>query len=160
MRRAWQYAWASPNSAIGLTLAALALRPRRLRLVDGVLEAHGPLLRWLLARMPLAPHGVAAMTLGHVVIGRDPRTLDATRSHERIHVAQYERWGALFLPAYVGSSLWALLRGGHPYFDNAFEREALRRDAGAEAPALPSPSPGTRALCREAAARSPARRTS
>jgi len=46
------------------------------------------------------------------------------RAHEQVHVGQMERWGILFLLAYPLASLWAWARGGHPYLDNAFEREA------------------------------------
>jgi hypothetical protein len=66
------------------------------------------------------------MTLGHVVWGVDPAALDRTRAHERIHVAQYERWGPLFLPAYALSSLMAWSRGQDPYRDNRFERQAFK----------------------------------
>jgi hypothetical protein len=69
------------------------------------------------------------MTLGHVVIGRDAVSLENTRSHERVHVEQYERWGPLFVPAYLLASLWAIARRRHPYFDNAFEQEAFSRDS-------------------------------
>lgn len=75
--------------------------------------------------MPPWGHGADAMTLGHVVIGRDAMALEGTRAHERVHVRQYERWGPFFVPAYFLAGAWALLRGGHPYFDNRFEREAL-----------------------------------
>ena len=44
--------------------------------------------------------------------------------HERIHVRQCERWGPLFLPAYLLASAFIALRGGNPYLDNPFEREA------------------------------------
>jgi hypothetical protein len=71
--------------------------------------------------------GASTMTFGHVVLGRDEHALAETRAHERVHVRQYERWGVLFLPAYLASSLWALLSGRHYYFDNAFEREAFER---------------------------------
>lgn len=64
------------------------------------------------------------MTLGHVVLGCNAQTLQITRRHERVHVAQCERWGPLFIPAYLFASLLALLRGRHPYRDNHFEREA------------------------------------
>jgi hypothetical protein len=40
-------------------------------------------------------------------------------------VRQYERWGVLFFPLYLGSSLWQLLRGRSPYYANRFEREAF-----------------------------------
>ena len=66
-----------------------------------------------------------AITFGHVVLSVDE--LDAEiMEHELVHVRQYERWGPLFWPAYVLSSLWARTRGGHAYWDNHFEREARR----------------------------------
>jgi hypothetical protein len=99
----------------------------RVAVCDGVIEAHGPLLRWFLTRLGPVPGGIAAITLGHVVLGRDAQTLQETRSHERVHVRQYERWGPFFLPAYAAASVWALARGGHAYFDNWFEREARHR---------------------------------
>jgi hypothetical protein len=123
----FRYVWAAPPTAIGLALSILALRKERVAVVDGVIEAHGPLLRWGLTRLAPLPGGISAITLGHVVLGRDARALYETREHERVHVRQYERWGPFFLPAYVAASLWALARGGHAYFDNWFEREARHR---------------------------------
>jgi hypothetical protein len=117
-----RYLWALvPNTILGLLIVACGIaHGGRARWVDGVLEAHGGLATWLLRRV-----GASAMTLGHVVIGIDPWCLDQSRDHERVHVRQYERWGPLFLPLYGWSSLWAWLRGRHPYFDNAFERQAF-----------------------------------
>jgi hypothetical protein len=69
--------------------------------------------------------GALAITLGHIVLGRDAAALDSTRTHERVHVRQVERWGLFFLPAYLLSSLLALLRGHDSYRDNWFEREAF-----------------------------------
>ena len=42
---------------------------------------------------------------------------------------QCERWGPLFIPAYLLASLWILFnpRGRNPYFDNPFEREAYNK---------------------------------
>jgi hypothetical protein len=94
--------------------------------VNGVLEVHGPILAWLLSRALPPPGGAAAMTLGHVVLGRDLAALEATRAHERVHVRQCETWGPLFVPAYLAASGWAVLRGGHFYFDNWFESQAER----------------------------------
>jgi hypothetical protein len=85
----------------------------------------GPWLAWLLRRGTLPAAGVEALTLGHVVLGRDRRCLERCREHERVHVAQYERWGPLFLPAYLLSSLWLLATGRDPYRDNPFERQAF-----------------------------------
>ena len=41
--------------------------------------------------------------------------------HELVHVRQYERWGPLFVPAYVGAAIVARIRGGRAYADNPFE---------------------------------------
>jgi hypothetical protein len=106
----------------------LALRGGRIEVVDGCLEAHGPLLNWSLKHFTLLPGGIAAITLGHVIVGRDAPALLATRRHERVHVRQYERWGPLFVPAYCAASIWALVIGRHPYTDNWFEM-AARREA-------------------------------
>jgi hypothetical protein len=100
----------------------------RFAVVDGVLEVHGPLLRWALRRLVPIPGGAAAIALGHVVLGRDRAALESTRSHERVHVRQCERWGPFFIPAYLTASAWAIVRGCDPYFDNAFEREAFAAD--------------------------------
>jgi hypothetical protein len=109
---------------IGLVLAVMAFRGGRVSLVNGVVEAHGPMLAWALSRLVPLRGGAQAITLGHVVLARSARLLDATRTHERVHVSQCERWGPLFVPAYLAAGTWAFVRGGHPYVDNPFEREA------------------------------------
>lgn len=119
--------WALPNSLFGLLLTPLALGRRgRIRLHRGAIEASGPVLAWLLRNAVPIRGGARAMTLGHVVLGRDDVCLEDCASHERVHVRQYERWGPLFLPAYSLSSLLALWRGEDPYFGNRFEIEAHR----------------------------------
>jgi hypothetical protein len=125
------YAWAFPNTAVGLLAMTLgALCSERVggrtsqRVVDGVLEVHGGLVTWILTNCTLLEGGASAMTLGHVVLGRDEFLLDLTRDHERVHVRQCERWGPLFLPAYLLASFYIFLRGGRAYRDNPFEREA------------------------------------
>jgi len=123
----WRYGWALPATLLGLLMAGLALRRGRARVIDGVLEAHGPWLRWALTTCVPLPGGVAAITLGHVVLGQNEHALEYTRAHERVHVRQYERWGVFLLPAYLVASVYAALSGGHYYFDNAFEREASAR---------------------------------
>lgn len=126
------YLWAGPNSLLALVLVAvlsLGGRPRRMRVVCGVLEVEGGGVTWFLRRVLLPPRGASALTLGHVVFGRDAECLERTRLHERVHVAQYERWGPLFLPAYAAASLRAWARGGAPYRDNVFEREAYAAEA-------------------------------
>ena len=119
-----RYLWASPTTIVGLVLAFALIRRGRAAVVDGVIEAHSPLLGRALNRLTPLAGGATAITLGHVVIGRDARALETTRAHERMHVRQYELWGPLFVPAYFAAGLYELARGRHPYFDNRFEREA------------------------------------
>ena len=128
------YAWTLPTTALGLLFLPLVLLSRTsgAKVVDGVLELHGGPVEYFLRRCTLLRGGASAMTLGHVVLGRDERLLDLTRSHERVHVRQCERWGPLFVPAYLVASLLVLLRGGRPYEDNPFEREAYGRSEGTE----------------------------
>ncbi len=94
------------------------------RRVRGTLEIYGGAPAWLLRHGTLLKGGAEAITLGHVIIGRTPEALDRCRSHEHVHVRQYEKWGPFFLPAYFLAGLWAWARGQDPYRDNPFEREA------------------------------------
>ena len=123
--RALAYVWASPTTMLGLLLVGLALAGRgRVARVAGVIEAHGGWVRRLLESVVPLRGGADALTLGHVVVGRTAESLERYRAHERVHVRQCERWGPLFVPAYACASLWAWARGGDPYRDNPFEREA------------------------------------
>jgi hypothetical protein len=125
VRRSIVYLWTLPTTLVGLWLLPLALLTGGgAKLVDGVLEIHGGLVSFLLRRCTLLKGGASAMTFGHVVLGRDQLLLDLTRAHERVHVRQAERWGPLFIPAYLMGSLIALMRGRRAYLDNPFEREA------------------------------------
>ncbi len=67
------------------------------------------------------------MTLGHTIIGKSADALAICRDHEQIHVQQYERWGPLFVPAYLACSayLWFLKRDW--YLENPFEIEAYSK---------------------------------
>ena len=129
--RALAYLWALPNTLLGMpfVLAAL-LSGGRVRRVEGVLEVHGRAIAWLLQRAVPLRGGAQALTIGHIVLGRDAAALDRCRRHEQAHVRQYERWGSFFLPAYFAASLLAYLRGGNPYWDNPFERDARRAERG------------------------------
>ncbi|MBC8108331.1 MAG: hypothetical protein H7Z14_17225 [Anaerolineae bacterium] len=129
--RLFAYLWAAPTSAIGLLfLIPPLLRISRvhMRIVDGVLELHGGIVSLFLRHGTLLPGGAAAMTLGHVVLGANQLSLDETRDHERVHVRQVERWGPVFIPAYLVASLIAWMRGRDPYMDNPFEIEAFGRN--------------------------------
>jgi hypothetical protein len=119
------YLWTLPTTAVGVPFVVAALvSGGGMKVVDGVLEVHGGLVSTFLRRCTPLRGGASAMTLGHVVIGRSPELLAFTRRHERVHVRQAERWGPLFLPAYLLSSLAMFMCGKRPYRDNPFEREA------------------------------------
>ena len=116
------YLWASPVTAVGLVLAALAaLTGGKVRTRGGVVEVHGGWERWLLTGNRLWTGG-AAMTLGHVILARDEACLDRSRPHELGHVRQFERWGPFLLPAYWLIAAWLKCRGYHPYLDHPFEQ--------------------------------------
>jgi hypothetical protein len=87
----------------------------------GAIEFYGGFARWFAEKW-----GFSAMTLGHVIIGRDPGCLEFCREHEQAHVRQAELWGALFIPAYLLASVAAWWRGEDYYLDNYFERDARR----------------------------------
>jgi len=140
-----RYVWAAPTTALGLLLVLSGLWRAQARVVEGVLEAHGPVLAWLLAHLTRVPCGAAAF--GHVVIARDRRSLEETRAHERVHVRQCETWGPLFVPAYLTASLWAVCHGRNFYFDNRFEVEAFQTGSsrhGAQSAVASEDTPGVR----------------
>ena len=114
--------WASPYTLFGLFVGCLGLMTGgKFHKSVGALEFHGGAVSWFLKRIPIGP---SAMTLGHTIIGLTKSDLDRTRDHEMVHVRQYERWGILFVPAYLIASLIAYLQGKNYYRDNSFEVEA------------------------------------
>jgi hypothetical protein len=118
----WRYLWASPATLLGL-LTALVLLPfgagvaLRSGVVEVSLDRPG---NW--SRGRLLPF--TAITLGHVVVATSALEQDRLRAHERVHVAQFERWGPILLLAYPAESVFQLLRGHRPYWDNRFEVQA------------------------------------
>ena len=90
------YLWALPYSLFGI--ASGLLLSGRFEIVEGVCEIHSPAIAGVLKRFPVP---ASAITLGHVVLARDHEMLGLTRAHERVHVRQYERWGIMFVPAYL-----------------------------------------------------------
>ena len=125
MTRSIVYAWAAPTTLVGLAAGGFTLcSGGRVQAREGALEFHGGFARWFLERRVVR---ASAMTLGHVILGRDVACLEVCRAHEQAHVRQVERWGVAFLPAYVAASVIAWKRGAHYYRDNWFERDARRR---------------------------------
>ncbi len=133
IQRIAAYAWASPNTLIGLAAGVVMLTcGARLRFVRGAAEFSGGLIGSLVTS-PAVACPYHAMTLGHVILGSDEVALDCSRDHEQVHVRQYEQWGPFFLPAYVASSIWQLLCGRRVYRDNWFEQQAFNSPGGTTA---------------------------
>jgi hypothetical protein len=124
-RRTIAYLWVSPVTLFGLAFALLAYwMGASVKRRHGVLEVAGntrtPILQSISKRFE-------AITIGHVILGRNHGTLTRYRSHEHVHVRQYERWGLLFPVLYVLASFRALLTGKRFYWDNVFEVEARNK---------------------------------
>ena len=123
-RRLLAYLWAAPVTLLGLLAGLLAyLLGATFKRRHGVIEIAGnsrtPVLRSISRQFE-------AITLGHVILGRNHGTLARWRSHEHVHVRQYERWGALMPLLYLLASLHAWASGKHFYWDNVFEVEARK----------------------------------
>jgi hypothetical protein len=121
-----RFAWASPYTLLGLACYLVPWKGQRwLVRHRGTIGIVGPGIEKLLLRAPI-PGGAAALTLGHSILATSHETFLDTWEHERIHVLQYERWGPLFVPAYLLCGLWQKVHGKDPYMDNPFEIEARR----------------------------------
>lgn len=131
LMRPARYLWAAPTTTVGLLAGGLAVvSGGRVQRRLGALEFHGGFATWFMMRVAKA----SAMTLGHVILGRDAWCLDRFRRHEQAHVRQCEVWGIAFIPAYLACSAWEWLhraQGRDFYRDNWFERDA-RRACGEE----------------------------
>ena len=127
-----RYAWALPATFAGLLLSLIAFAfGARGRIVDGAVEIAGGRIDRCISMLP--PYcRFAAITFGHVIIGLDHETLAHLRLHEHVHVRQYERWGVLFFPLYLVSSLIQIVRRRDPYLNNCFEREAFAKSANGD----------------------------
>lgn len=120
----WRYVWASPYTLLGLWCVLVPWSgARSIIRYRGTIGIVGPAIERALRRAPI-PGGAAALTLGHSILATSSETFFETWEHEYIHVKQYERWGVLFVPAYLLSGLWLRIHGKDPYWDNPFEREA------------------------------------
>jgi hypothetical protein len=126
-----RYIWALPNTFLGLLFIPLAIIMKgRMEIVDGVLEIRGELISWILRHCVPLRGGAGAITLGHVVLGRDREALLASRRHERAHVRQYEILGLAFIPVYIMASIWALINGRGAYRGNYLEQNAVEQERG------------------------------
>ena len=127
---ALRYIWAAPATLVGIALAFPACAcGARARVRKGVIEVGGGRLASVLSSLPTSMR-LLAITFGHVVLGVSHDVLEEERVHEHVHVRQYEQWGVLFFPLYLGSSLFQWAQGRNPYLDNVFEKQAVRVAAG------------------------------
>ncbi len=130
-RRPWPrqllcWLWAAPASLIGLIVGTVGLcTGGKAQRIGPTLEFWGGAVTGLLHSRFIHARG---MTLGHVILGVSDSDLETIRLHEWVHVRQYERWGPLFLPAYLLSSAVLWLVGRDPYWENPFEVEAFDAD--------------------------------
>jgi len=109
----WGLLWALPVTLAGILVALLSLSSWGLK--DGMIVCRGNRgLAWLF----LGRGGFAGMTLGRVVLVVRPLSR-ALWMHEMEHARQAERWGLLFLPAYLVRHL------RYGYDGNPFERDAI-----------------------------------
>ena len=121
--RAMAYLWASPNTLLGLVIGGVIwCAGGRVRLIDGAIECYGGWIGRFLDRLP--NFKFTAITFGHAILGTSHSSLCEVRTHEHVHVRQYERWGIFFLPAYWLSSIWQVICGRDLYRDNYFEKQA------------------------------------
>lgn len=119
--------WALPYTLLGLLLGLVGLcTGGRVRVRGRVIEFYGGGVKRLLQQF-FSGQGAMALTLGHTILGQTDAALDVSRDHEMVHVRQFERWGPLMGPAYLGCSLVLWLMGRRPYRDNPFERAAYER---------------------------------
>jgi hypothetical protein len=122
-------AWALPWTLLGMAIGLVGLATRGdVRRRGRTVEFWGGGVDWFLRTFPLVS-GASAVTFGHCILGRSVAALDRCRIHELVHVRQYERWGPLFVPAYLSywAGLWLI--GRDPYWENPFEREAFDRES-------------------------------
>lgn len=133
-----QYIWASPATLIGAGMTGVALiAGARLCIHTGVLEvSFRPRRSWSSKAVKRLPF--SAITLGHVVVACSEMEQEYLRAHERVHVAQFERWGALLLLAYPAESALQFLLGRLPYLDNRFEVPARVKAANCSHAGVPS----------------------
>jgi len=122
--------WASPYTLLGLLCGVMGLcTGGHVRIRGYVIEFYGGGVQRLLQSF-FCGEGAMALTLGHTILGQTDAALDISHGHEMVHVRQFERWGPLMGPAYLGCSLVLWLTHRRPYRDNPFERQAFDEAGG------------------------------
>ena len=113
---------------IGLFIGFLGLLlGGRVQFKGRAIEFYDGGIKWFIHQLPYGQY-TRVLTLGHVILGQDDASLEISRTHEAVYVAQYERWGPFMIPVYYLASVYAWLVGRRFYRDNPFEREAIDAD--------------------------------
>lgn len=116
--------WALPYTLVGILIGCIGLLfGAKVRIVGRAIEFYEGGVKWFIHQLPDGQF-TFAMTLGHVILGQTDASLEISRKHEAVHVAQYERWGPFMLPVYYLTSVYIWFKGKRFYRDNPFEREA------------------------------------
>ena len=93
------FAWAMPNTLLGLVIGAFTFQAPRIH-GGAIVFDRGPRgVTWLLRAM-----NRTAMTLGFVIVSAAP-VEGRLLAHERHHVRQSMLWGPLFVPAYLALAI-------------------------------------------------------
>ena len=107
--RVMAYSWAAPTTAVGLFAGVVTLASGgRAQVREGAIEFHGGFSTWMLRRVA----GAWAMTLGHVILGRDTWALDVCRKHEHGACASGGDLGARVLAGLSGVQLLGVDQAG------------------------------------------------
>ena len=122
--------WASRYTLLGLFLGFIGIcTGGHARIRGRVIEFYGGGVKWLLQQFFFG-EGAMAFTLGHTILGQTDAALESSHHHEMVHVRQFERWGPLMGPAYLGCPLVLWLMHRSPYRENPFERDAFGEGSG------------------------------
>lgn len=120
--------WASPYTLIGILIGSFGLLfGGRVQFQGRAIEFYDGGVKWFLHQLPYGEY-MLALTLGHVILGQTNASLDISRTHEAVHITQYERWGPFMVPVYYLASVYVWLTGRRFHRDNPFEREAIDAD--------------------------------
>ena len=120
--------WASPYTLIGLLIGSIGLLfGSRVQVKGRAIEFYDGGVKWFIHQIPYGQYKFA-FTLGHVILGQTEASVEMTRNHEAVYIAQYERLGPLLIPVYYLASVYVWLVGKRFYRDNPFEREAIDED--------------------------------